>query len=221
MKILLYDCHKNRIDESLKIADALKRDNPDIQVDIVEVRKLQFPNFLDYDAVVISGADGHSPKHMWVRLLQEELQKILATDKPILGVCFGSQLLAKVQGAEIYELAEPEVGWYEIELTELGKSDPLFAGFPEKFPVFQYHSRAARVEENALAKNASCVQAVRWRLNVYGIQFHPEDSPESGSKFLENDPHCKDFEKSIELKPENYIEWKIFSNFVEVVKWKK
>ena len=216
MNVLLLDCHKDRRRDSEKIDSALRRGGAQ-SVELFEVRKLQWPETLtDYDATVISGADGYHSRHFWIRKLKEIINEFQEFDRPILGVCYGNQLLGEMYGHQLIDLDEPEVGWVPVTLTDAGTSDPLFSGFPNAYPVFQHHKRAIRESEklNVLARSASCVQAIRYAPIIYGVQFHAEESPESGTAFLETDPKCTDFVKSTSLRPEEYLEWRVFKNFV-------
>ncbi|MFH1425040.1 MAG: type 1 glutamine amidotransferase [archaeon] len=203
MQIALLDCHKNRICESEKIARALP-----CEVDIFEVRKFQFPNMENYDALVISGADRFREEHLWIRKTQEFVKGLSV---PILGICFGNHLLASIYGYNLIEANEPEVGWYEIEVVQ---NHPLFNGLPERFAVFQHHKRFVESGPRILARNENGVQAIEYAENVYGIQFHPEESPESGMEYLRTDPHCENFEAAIRVIPNEYIERGIFENFI-------
>src|SRR5690348_2906406 len=54
------------------------------------------------------------------------IEKILAEEKPVLGICLGAQLLAKALGSKVYANKEKEVGWHPIHLTEEGRQDPIF-----------------------------------------------------------------------------------------------
>jgi GMP synthase-like glutamine amidotransferase len=212
MRILVLDCHKNMIHESEKIVRALQR-TEGVEVEIAEVRKLQFPTE-EYDAYVISGADGFSQRHIWIRKLKEFIKGVIDSGKPVLGVCYGNHLLASIYNHEMVT-REPEVGWHNIELTEQGMNGPLFAGFPQSFPVFEHHTRFDDVTEGVLARNKNGVQAVRYAENVWGMHFHAEETPQSGVWFLMDDKKCKNLAAAIKLKPENYIEWRVYENFVK------
>ena len=61
---------------------------------------------------------------------------------PLLGICLGSQLLAKALGARVYRNAQKEIGWYTGDLIPAGAVDPLFAGLASPVPVFQWHGDA-------------------------------------------------------------------------------
>ncbi len=107
------------------------------------------------------------------RLIKEALDSGL----PVLGICLGGQLLAEVAGGQVRYLTHGEKGLHDIILSGEGRQDPLFAGLPERFSVFQWHSDSILAPESAvlLAASRGCPhQAFRIGLNAYGIQFHPE-----------------------------------------------
>ena len=102
---------------------------------------------------------------------------------PVLGVCFGSQLLASVLGGTVARAAEKEIGWVEVERSEGSQGDPLFDELPPRFVPFQWHEDAIGLPPGAtrLARSrVTPVQAFRAASgeDVYGIQFHLEsDAP--------------------------------------------
>ena len=71
-----------------------------------------------------------------LRLIDQALKAAV----PLLGVCLGSQLIAKALGARVYRNAEPEIGWAPVHLTEAGLRDPLFTGIPSPSTFFHWHS---------------------------------------------------------------------------------
>ncbi|MCS7179784.1 MAG: type 1 glutamine amidotransferase, partial [bacterium] len=97
---------------------------------------------------------------------------------PYLGICLGSQLLAKTFGAKVYVGKCKEVGFYEVEITDLGRKDNLFNCIEESFYVFQYHSDCFEIPEKGtlLVKGKDCYinQGFKVDENLYGLQFHIE-----------------------------------------------
>jgi GMP synthase (glutamine-hydrolysing) len=105
------------------------------------------------------------------------VERALTAGRPVLGICFGAQLIAQVLGARVYRSERREVGWAPIELTEAGREDPVFGGGERRFTVFHLHGDTYELPPDAqnLATSEVCEQqAFRWGDLVYGLQFHLE-----------------------------------------------
>jgi GMP synthase (glutamine-hydrolysing) len=132
-----------------------------------------------YDAVLVFGgamhAD-HDDSHPWLVPETRWLEELLASGTPVLGICLGVQLLARAAGACVGPLPEPEIGWYDVELTDAGVDDPVLGVLPRTFEAFQWHHYTYGVPTGAveLARSASCTQAFRLGDACWGVQFHPE-----------------------------------------------
>jgi GMP synthase (glutamine-hydrolysing) len=132
------------------------------------------------DAAIVFGAEAQVDQedaYPWLRPEKALLAELLECRTPLLGVCFGSQLLAEAAGAVVRRAAEPEIGWYEVELTEGGAADPLLGFLGERFESLQYHHYEWLLPPGAvaLARSARCLQAFRLEERpAWGLQFHPE-----------------------------------------------
>jgi GMP synthase (glutamine-hydrolysing) len=132
-----------------------------------------------YGAVLVFGgamhAD-HEDHHPWLRNENFFLQRLLDLGIPTLGICLGVQLLAKAAHSWVGPASAAEIGWYEVELTDEGREDPLLGGLPPSFEAFQWHSYTYGLPAGAeeLARSATCTQAFRLGELVWGVQFHPE-----------------------------------------------
>ena len=96
---------------------------------------------------------------------------------PVLGLCLGSQLIARAFGQEVYRFGGLEVGYPSIHLTPAGERDPLFRGMASQQHVMQMHEDSFDLPQDAvlLMRNEVCEnQAFRIGSSIYGIQAHPE-----------------------------------------------
>jgi GMP synthase-like glutamine amidotransferase len=137
----------------------------------------------EYQAVIVMGGPMGVYDEARYPFLRDEhrfLTRVLGQGVPLLGICLGSQLLAKALGARVYRNPHKEIGWYTVDLTPAGAADPLFAGLPSPMPVFQWHGDAFDVPAGAtpLASSPLCThQAFRFGDRVYGLLFHLELTP--------------------------------------------
>ena len=121
-------------------------------------------------------------EHRWLDPEKEFLREALDRGVPILGVCLGSQLLAEAAGATPHRSDEPEIGWYDIEITEAGAADPVVAPLAPSVELFAWHHYVAPLPPGAveLARTPMCTQAFRIEGKpAWGLQFHAEVTRES------------------------------------------
>lgn len=110
------------------------------------------------------------------------IRQVVVDGVPFLGICLGGQLLAKAVGGHVEKNPVKEIGWHAVELDQQGQRDPLFAGLPERFTVFQWHGDTFSIPNRAvrLARAAACGnQAFRFGFGgtAYALQFHLEVTP--------------------------------------------
>ncbi len=130
-----------------------------------------FPDPTDYDVVVPLGARwpvyDEALRRTWVGAEMQMLRDAAAAGVPILGVCFGGQLLAQAFGGSVARSPTPEIGWYDVTSDD----ESLLPGGP----WFQWHFDAFTLPPGAteIARTANASQAfVLGR--ALGLQFHPE-----------------------------------------------
>jgi GMP synthase-like glutamine amidotransferase len=100
--------------------------------------------------------------------------------KPVIGVCLGSQFMAKALGARVRPGKELEIGMTPVHLTKEGKSDPVFGACPETFHVFEWHGEVFDLPEYCVPLAGSEIaplQAFRYGARAYGLLFHLEMEP--------------------------------------------
>lgn len=137
-----------------------------------------------YDAFVITGSPASlTAPEPWMEAAVELVRHAYSERRPLLGVCFGHQLVGAAFGGAVIDNPRGwEVSTCAVELTEAGRRDPLFDGLPERIDVNFSHRDI--IDETTispmngvtvLAKNDLCaVQAVAAGPHVRAVQFHPE-----------------------------------------------
>ena len=115
-------------------------------------------------------------EHPWLPSEGLFLREALEARTPLLGVCLGAQLIARAAGAWVGPASESEIGWYEVELTSAGRSDPVFGALPPRFEALQWHHYTYGLPDDAveLARSRACTQAYRLGVEAWAIQFHAE-----------------------------------------------
>lgn len=189
----------------------------------------KFPEiFSGVEAVISLGGPMNVYDEETYPFLKDEdtfVKKIMNRGMPFLGICLGSQILAKAAGAGIKKASFKEVGWDSVRLTPEGLKDPLFSGCPEKLEVFQWHEDKFDLPEQGmlLVESGSCPQALRIGKNAYGLQFHFEVTPNMIKSWLENEHDVYDTEKILQETADKqgryYVQaYKILSNFYRIIK---
>ena len=108
-----------------------------------------------------------------LRLIEQALQE----EKPVLGVCLGSQLLATALGAKVTKGEEKEIGWHPVTLTASALADPLWTGVEPSFMAYHWHGDVFELPRDALSLVSSSLtacQAFRYGRKAYGFLFHME-----------------------------------------------
>lgn len=133
-----------------------------------------------HDALIVLGGgqnaldDGAYP---YFPALLDLIRDFEARDRSVLGICLGSQLMARAFGGINQVGGATEFGWQTVTLTADGQADPVAGSAPSAFSIFQWHDdtfglpeRAVRLAESAKAVN----QAFRVGRAAYATQFHFE-----------------------------------------------
>jgi GMP synthase-like glutamine amidotransferase len=133
----------------------------------------------EWDAVMVFGGAMHpdqDAEHPWLPDEVDFIRRALDEGVPTIGVCLGSQLIARACGAWVGPAREPEVGWVSVEVNDRGGADPVLGALPRRVEAFQWHYYTFELPEGAveLATSALARQAYRLGDRAWGIQFHAE-----------------------------------------------
>ena len=140
----------------------------------------RLPEMGSFDALVAFGGEQNAladDTHPYLPDLATLMHDTALEGKAVLGVCLGSQVLARGAGAENHIGTTPEFGWHDVDLTEAGRADPVLSHLPARFTIFEWHSDTFTLPPGAvhLATNANApVQSYRVGRAGYAMQFHFE-----------------------------------------------
>ena len=159
----------------------------------VRPTRVPLPEKYDWSAVLITGSgacladnyEGEGLREGWTKELIEWVKVVVAHGTPLLGVCFGHQILGAAFGGGVRKALVPEVGFKTISVHE---EDALFTDLYPSFTCFVSHEDevVSGGELHVLASTSDCaVQAVRLPGHrVWGVQFHAEMLLEEAKSLL-------------------------------------
>ena len=149
------------------------------------------------------GAFGPAMEHLRNSGMLESLQEKVQAGTPLLGICVGAQLLmdeSEENGSRVglgwipgkvkrfqHELKIPQIGWNQVSQQ---KKDPLFQDVLDEMHFYFVHSYHLRPENSGhvlgLSNYGYDFASVVRKDNLWGVQFHPEKSQNSGLQLLKN-----------------------------------
>ena len=137
------------------------------------------PRAADLSGLIVLGAPDGSADASCAHLVAERrlVADAVSLGLPVLGVCFGAQLLAVALGGRVISDGAPEVGMGAAALTDAGRADRVVGSAAPHLTVLHWHRHSYTLPRGAvrLATSGSGIeQAFRVKDNVYGLQFHVE-----------------------------------------------
>ncbi|HEX5645957.1 MAG TPA: type 1 glutamine amidotransferase [Nitrospira sp.] len=127
--------------------------------------------------IVMGGPMSVNDPDPWIGEETAFIRAALRAGKPIIGVCLGSQFMAKALGARVRSGTALEIGMTQVRLTPEAKHDPVFSTWPESFEVFEWHGEVFDLPTECIPLAASEIaplQAFRYGVRAYGLLFHLE-----------------------------------------------
>jgi len=127
--------------------------------------------------IVMGGPMSVNDSDPWIAEETLFIRNALLSDKPVLGVCLGSQFMAKALGAAVRAGKALEIGMTPVRLTPEATSDPVFKKLPDSFDVFEWHGEIFELPKNCTPLAGSDIaplQAFRYGDRAYGLLFHLE-----------------------------------------------
>ena len=173
-----------RIESSGYLGELLSFDGFDITS--INAKHEIIPN-KKFSLVVILGAPESANDDLpYLRAEQQLIKNSVEKNIPVLGICLGSQLIAKTFGAKIYSGPKKEIGFYND--LKISSDSTFFSGFQNPFTVFHWHGDTFDLPQGALRLASSehyPNQAFQYK-SAIGLQFHLEVNEEMVNLWLDN-----------------------------------
>jgi len=160
----------------------------ELDADLVEfdVNNGELPPHTEFDGLVVTGSRASVYwEEDWIDPLVDYVADAAADGVPILGVCYGHQVLAEALGGRVAGMDDFELGYNTVE--QVG-DDPLLSGISEEFTVFTSHGDAVvdlPPGAELIARNDHGVHGFRHD-DCWGVQFHPEYDIETAYDIAES-----------------------------------
>lgn len=129
--------------------------------------------------------------HPWIEAEVRFLREAFTSERRVLGICLGAQLIAHALGARVHPAADKEIGWFPVERVDVGEAD-VFDRFPPRFTPLHWHGDTFDLPPGAvhLARGPGCAhQAFQVGRRVLGLQFHLEATPASVEALVDHGFH--------------------------------
>lgn len=154
-----------------KDEDTFRNFRRELDADLVEFDvHNDVPDSFDFDAAVVTGSRASVYwDEPWISPLEEWVATATERGMPVLGICFGHQVLADALGGTVEDMGEYEIGYREV------RGDGLLFG-DDSMTVFTTHSDTVTElppGAHQIAENDYGVHGFRVE-NAFGVQFHPE-----------------------------------------------
>jgi GMP synthase-like glutamine amidotransferase len=188
-------------------------DKRGIPWELVDVSAGSLPPVAPRRAIVVLGSEeaAYDPAVAWLPAEKAFLAQSMALGTPVLGLCFGGQLIADVLGGQVTKADVAEIGWVDVAaLPNSGHSgaaaDPADAAVPGTWFAWHYDQFQPPPGSTVLAATGNCLHAFRHGRHL-ALQFHPEVAPEQIelwlNKMLRQDPAAMSAEDARRLLDES------------------
>ena len=172
-----------RIEEIGYLGELLNNDGFIIHLVNAKHEKLPEKN---YSLLVILGAPESANDDLpYLQAEQKLIKKTVDADIPVLGICLGSQLIAKTFGGKVYRGPKKEIGFYHD--LRIDNNSKLFSGFTNPFTVFHWHGDTFDLPEKAvrLVHSENYPNQAFQIASAVGLQFHLEVNEEMVNLWLD------------------------------------
>lgn len=199
----------------------------EVDASVVEyvVNDGDIPEIPDVDGAIITGSRASVYwDEPWIEKTRQWTRDAIDAGLPVLGVCWGHQLIADALGGEVRDMGEYEIGYRSV--THDGHS-ALFEGIDRTFTAFQTHSDevvSVPLDASVVAESDVSIQAYEGD-GYWGVQFHPEYDMETARTVTKAKDNLDDDHKERALASITEANFRaagqskrVFDNFLHLVR---
>ena len=173
-----------RVEGSGYLGELLHHDG--FEITSVNAKHEKLPD-RDFSLIVILGAPESANDDLeYLKAEQQLIKNSVEKNIPVLGICLGSQLIAKTFGAKVYGGPKKEIGFYHD--LKINSESSFFSGFKNPFTVFHWHGDTFDLPKGSIRLASSEHyenQAFQYK-SAIGLQFHLEVNEEMVNLWLDN-----------------------------------
>lgn len=171
-----------------KICDLIKLINPNLIIRVINWKDFDDASYNNVLGIILSG----SPSHLYEAGSPNISNKILTLGIPVLGICYGMQVLAKLSGGDVVKMVYEERGEYKVTIVN---ESELFNTLDNSITVSMRHSDHVinlPSKYKITSRTSSCIASMEYvdrfkLIHLYAVQFHPElQSFRSGKVIMRN-----------------------------------
>ncbi len=182
-----------------------------------------FPDLAEFDLLLIMGGTMsiyQEEEYPWLKPEKEFVRRVIESGGPILGSCFGAQMIAEVLGGKVTKNRFKEIGWHNVRSVQ-GKNlnNNISSGLPScmfpEFEAFMWHGDTFEIPFGTvrLFESKACPnQGFIYNGNVLGLQFHPEADRQWVRNLLTDSGHEIVEGKYIQSEKEIYEQESLFED---------
>ncbi len=174
MKILIINNNTNYLKE---IKETLDKFN----YNIISFEKIKYPDIEKFTHIILTGGK----EKLDFEKFKEVIKIIKNSNKPILGICFGHQLICKFFGTDINKIKYRKGN---LKIKKI-KEDKIFKDLGDEIEIYEDHEYIIKnipKEMISLAESIDGNEVIKHKLKkIYGFQFHPEKTKD-GKKLIKN-----------------------------------
>jgi GMP synthase-like glutamine amidotransferase len=192
----------------------------------------RLPLIHEFDMLIVMGGPmsvNDERRFPWLVSEKELIRNCRKSEKPVLGICLGAQLIASALGSRVFPGSHTEIGWFPVEFNQGEEVRKLFPALPVKTIVFHWHGDTFDLPKDALLLGSSEITPVQAYLayeKLLALQFHLEIKPENISLMINHSgdelvssryiQDASELSAGLTNLTENKALLEIFLNFLEI-----